>query len=162
MFEDQFATVDGITYGRTLGVDEHAFHVDSTSVSPMELARVLETGLSGGGHTAVFVPSDAAVAYENAIGVVFIEDWRAECFPWSIHEDGEDAREAHMQDRFDSRKDKLHDNAPISDGWLVLREELAAPFGGGRYGQTQYAVVAPTWAESHLDCSGWPSAGQAT
>lgn len=152
MFVDAITSLPTVEFERTLSVDVEAFSLSVDTIHPNELTKLLRNArLAGGGNTAVFTPTGAPStrSWENAVGVLFIEDWRAQCFPYEVLDAGTAAREQHIETRFDKRKATIQTNAGIDDTWTVLRDGHHSTAGGGKYGQSQYFAIASEWMRHH-------------
>lgn len=100
------------------------------------IERQLERGtFSAGFKIAIFEFKGEEVA------VLYIEDWRPQCFPEDVLDEGESAMSNHRDKIHSERLGQLKDKSRYNDSWTAIVDEHDVADGGGEFGQTQFFAV---------------------
>lgn len=100
------------------------------------IKRLVEQGtFSAGFKVAVFEQEG------EDVGVLYIEDWRTQCFPEEALDGSDDDRATIREERKQERLDQLKRETGYENSWDVIIDEYDLTDGGGGFGQTQFFAV---------------------
>lgn len=138
-FVSSFSSLSTLSFISS-GLEIERFEItNGVSGTVDHIIRQLKRGkFSSGFKIAVFEYEEKEVA------VLYVEDWRAQCFPEEVLDKGEEAMEKHRSEVYEERLDQLKSVTAYEDNWNIVVDEYDASDGGGDFGQTQFFAVDPS------------------
>lgn len=138
-FVSSFSSLSTLSFVSS-DVEVERFEIDTGfSGTITYIENQLERGeFSAGFKIAVFEQDG------EEVGVLYVEDWRPQCFTEDILDEGQDAMAEFRKEKHKERLNQLRNETAYNDNWKLIVDEHDVSDGGGEFGQTQFFAVHPS------------------
>lgn len=100
------------------------------------IKRLVRQGVFSSGFKIAVFEKDG-----EDVGVLYIEDWRPQCFPEEVLDGTREDQKQVRQEKKQERLSQLEEMTGYDRSWDVIIDEYDITDGGGEFGQTQFFAI---------------------